>query len=314
MQARRFPGLLPVLVLAVISVGCAPATGPDSRPAAAVLSQAPAATQAPQAKRSAAVVIAAAGDIACPGSPCDAERQTAGEIRRIDPDAVLALGDLQYPNGSFANFRASYDRTWGTFKRRTYPAPGNHEYETPGAAGYYRYFGKRVHPPLGYYSFDLGGWHLVALNANCDFVDCHRERRWLGRDLRRDGSLCQLAYWHQPRFSSGPHGSDPTYSGFWNTLYRFGADVVLNGHDHDYERFAKLAPDEHFSGGGIREFVAGTGGGSHYPFGPPVPGSQVRVADRSGVLRLRLSGTSYGWSFVDTSGKTRDSGSSACHR
>src|SRR4051795_7234865 len=98
MQARRFPGLLPVLVLAVISVGCAPATGPDSRPAAAVLSQAPAATQAPQAKRSAAVVIAAAGDIACPGSPCDAERQTAGEIRRIDPDAVLALGDLQYPN------------------------------------------------------------------------------------------------------------------------------------------------------------------------------------------------------------------------
>jgi acid phosphatase type 7 len=314
MQARRFPRHLLLLVLAIVSGACAPSAGPAGAPARPTPTQAPAARRDRHAKPSPAVVVVAAGDIACPGAPCDGERETAREIRKIEPKAVLPLGDLQYPNGSFANFQASYDRTWGTFKGRTHPAPGNHEYETPGAAGYYRYFGQRAHPPLGYYSFDLGAWHLVALNANCDAIDCAREQRWLGRNLRHDHSLCQLAYWHQPRFSSGPHGSDPAYSGFWNTLYRFGADVVLNGHDHDYERFAKLAPNEHFSGRGIREFVVGTGGASHYAFGPPVPGSQVRVANRSGVLRMRLSATSYNWSFVDISGKVRDSGSTACHR
>ncbi|HEY2803529.1 MAG TPA: metallophosphoesterase [Actinomycetota bacterium] len=313
MQARRFPRHLLVLALALVSGACAPTAGSAGAPARLASTQVPAARRDRQAKPSPSVVVAAAGDIACPGAPCDGERETASEIRKIDPKAVLPLGDLQYPNGSFANFQASYDKTWGAFKGRTHPAPGNHEYETPGAAGYYRYFGARAHPPLGYYSFDLGAWHLVALNANCYAIDCTREQRWLARNLQHDHGLCQLAYWHQPRFSSGPHGSDPTYSGFWNTLYRFGADVVLNGHDHDYERFAKLAPNEHFSGRGIREFVVGTGGASHYAFGPPVPGSQVRIANRSGVLRMRLSATSYGWGFVDTSGKVRDSGSTTCH-
>ncbi|MDP9295773.1 MAG: metallophosphoesterase [Actinomycetota bacterium] len=259
-------------------------------------------------------MVAAAGDISCSGAPCDGQRRTSAEILGLRPDAVLALGDLQYQSGALSDFRASYDPTWGRFKRITRPAPGNHEYETPNAGGYFGYFGKRAHPPWGYYSFNLGDWHIVALNATCPPVDCGRERRWLKHDLRHDGHLCQLAYWHQPRWSSGPHGSDPLYSGFWQTLYRAGADVVLNGHDHDYERFTKLDPSGHFSGRGIREFVVGTGGISHYNFGPPVQGSQVRIQDTFGVLRLALSASSYGWKFIDTKGKTLDSGTNSCHR
>jgi hypothetical protein len=226
---------------------------------------------------------------------------------------VLALGDLQYPSGALADFRSSYDPTWGRFKRITDPAPGNHEYESAGAGGYYAYFGDRAHPPLGYYSFDLGAWHLIALNATCGPVDCLRERRWLTHDLSSDHHQCELAYWHQPRWSSGLHGSDPLYSGFWQALYKAGADLVLNGHDHDYERFAKLDPAGRFSRLGVREIVAGTGGASHYPFGPPVHGSEVRIQDTFGILRLALGSDAYSWKFIDTTGATLDQGATACH-
>jgi alkaline phosphatase len=315
----RIPGrcLLLLSVAALVAVACAPSEGDAPAGTGRTVDATSVPTASVGGKRSGGtqrVVVAAAGDIACPGAPCAGQRATAAEVRHLHPDAVLVLGDLQYEHGALADFRSSYDPTWGTFKRITDPSPGNHEYETAGATGYFRYFGKRAHPPLGYYGFDLGAWHVDALNANCDAVDCGRERRWLARDLARNEATCQLAFWHQPRWSSGPHGSDATYGGFWTALMRAGVDVVLNGHDHDYERFAKLDPSGHFSGRGIREFVVGTGGLSHYPFGPPVRGSQVRVPDRFGVLRLVLSKRSYGWRFVSVRGAVLDQGSTRCHR
>jgi hypothetical protein len=307
--------LLPLVAL--LAGACAPVQEGASATAHSIRSATPSPTLL-KGRTTAAprkpVLVAAAGDISCPGAPCDGQRRTAAEIRHLHVDAVLALGDLQYDRGALGDFRSSYDPTWGTFKRITHPAPGNHEYETQGATGYFRYFRKRAHPPLGYYSLDLGAWHLDALNANCGLVDCGREVSWLSRDLARSRSRCQLAYWHQPRWSSGPHGSDADVAPFWTALARAGADVVLNGHDHDYERFAKLGPDGRFSGRGIREFVVGTGGMSHYPFGPPVNGSQVRIANHFGVLRLALDRRTYGWKFIGENGSLLDQGSTRCHR
>jgi hypothetical protein len=288
-------------------------------------------------------VIAAAGDIACNGTatPNATRCQEAGTASLIAAgpkvSAVLPLGDLQYECGDYPNLLRFYDPTWGRFRGITHPAIGNHEYlttrggsgcdpsTTVSGKGYFDYWNgvNAVSGPAGdrtrgYYSYDVGSWHLIALNSNCARVGgCDAtspQGTWLRDDLAAHPGRCTLAYWHHPRFSSGEHGDDLAIAPLWDALYAAGADVVLNGHDHDYERFAKLAPSERFSGRGIREFVVGTGGASHYAFGPPVPGSQVRVANRSGVLRMRLAATSYNWSFIDTSGKTRDSGSTACHR
>lgn len=237
-----------------------------------------------------------------------------------NPGTVLPLGDLAYPDGSEANFKC-YDRTWGRYKSRTRPAPGNHEYHTAGAAAYFKYFGASAgEPGKGYYSYDLGNWHLIALNSQCaDVGGCQRgsaEEQWLHDDLKKNSNKCILAYWHVPLFSSGnEHGNTPEMKPFWIDLYQAHADIVLNGHDHDYERFAPQNPDgaadpEH----GIREFVVGTGGKNQRGFNQPLPATEFRSNKTFGVLKLRLHGAGYQWEFLPIAGgKLTDSGSGECH-
>jgi acid phosphatase type 7 len=278
-------------------------------------------------------VIAAAGDIACDPRPAVATpasdetgpdqchmAATAKLIESARPVAVLTLGDEQYPSGALDSFMAGYDKTWGAFKAITRPAPGNHEYHTPGAAGYFAYFGASAGDPrTSYYSFDLGAWHLISLDANCKNAGgCDAgspEVTWLSQDLAAHHASCTLAFWHQPRFSSGPHHSDPTYDAFWRALYAAHADLVLNGHDHDYERFAPQSPDAKADqAAGITEIVAGTGGRSHYKIGAIEPNSQVSNGTAYGVLFITLHQHSFDWKFVPEPGSTfTDSGSQRCH-
>jgi hypothetical protein len=258
-------------------------------------------------------VIAAAGDIACDSLTAETTscHQQATANLLLDPAiaAVLPLGDEQYPDGSLASFQASYAQSWGAVAPITRPTPGNHEYGTSGAAGYFAYFGQ---PP--YYSYDLGFWHLVSLNSEIDHDVGSAQVAWLRADLAAHPRDCVLAYWHKPRFSSGPHHSTTSFAPFWHALYESGADVVLGGHDHVYERFARQAPNgaldpEH----GIREFVVGTGGKSHYGFEQIEPNSQARSSSTFGVLELTLHEHSYEWRFVPEAGEIfTDAGSSTC--
>ncbi|HEY6104116.1 MAG TPA: metallophosphoesterase [bacterium] len=274
-------------------------------------------------------VIGAAGDIACDpgnsyfngrvGTLCQM-KATSDLLLGLNAAAVLPLGDLQYEDGALSKFRRSYDRTWGRLKAITRPAPGNHEYGTRGAQGYFDYFGEIAGDPgQGYYSYDIGAWHLIALNSNCGPVGgCGSgspQERWLRADLAAHPARCTLASWHHPRFSSGFHGSDRRYDAFWRALYDAGADVVLTGHDHHYERFAKQDPNGRPDPGrGIREFVVGTGGRSLYGLKEGEDNSDVFNAETFGVLALTLHPTSYEWRFVRGPGKDfADSGRAACH-
>jgi hypothetical protein len=264
------------------------------------------------------VTIVAAGDIAPAGGP-GASVGTAAIIDRSRPSAVLALGDTQYPDGAYSAYLESYAASWGAFRAITRPAVGNHEYETPGAAGYRQFFGDAAAPEgTTYYSYDLGAWHLIALDSNCDVVLCSvgsPQLDWLEADLARDDHLCELAYWHHPRFSSGTsHGGTEEVRPFWDALYAAGADVILSAHEHNYERFAKQdgsgAPQP---ASGIRQFVVGTGGAHLYPFSTPEANSEVRLRTH-GVLEMRLRPASYDWRFVEAGGGIADAGISApCH-
>nr|CAA9321681.1 MAG: hypothetical protein AVDCRST_MAG46-865 [uncultured Nocardioidaceae bacterium] len=258
--------------------------------------------------------LVAAGDI----SPdrLAGQQATSDLVLELNPTRVLVLGDQQYDNGTLEEYRAYYDPTWGRFKRRTRPTPGNHEYNTAGAAGYFSYFGARAQPQgSSYYSFDLAGWHVVSLNSNIDNSAGSVQDQWLRQDLRATSQRCVLAFWHHPRFSSGrEYGNDPGMAPFWRPLYRHRADLVLNGHLHAYERFAPQTPAGEASPEGIREFVVGTGGASHYPFGDPAAYSQKRITGAFGVLRLILRPQAYLWRFIDTSGNVLDSGGPRrCH-
>jgi len=274
--------------------------------------------------------IAAAGDVACDPSSAGyhggegaglecRQRATSDLLVAAKYRAVLGLGDLQYENGAKEKFLASYDPTWGRVKAVTRPAPGNHEYETPGAAGYYAYFGPVAGDPRkGYYSFDVGSWHLVALNSNCSAVGgCGRgspQERWLRTDLAAHPARCTLAYWHHPRFSSGSHGSDATYVAFWRALYDANADVVLVGHDHDYERFAPQTPSGHLDlTRGIRELVVGTGGKSQRRFSTVRRNSEVRDATTLGIVELTLGTSAYRWKYRPAAGSFTDGGAARCH-
>jgi hypothetical protein len=273
-------------------------------------------------KGSCAVRIAAAGDIACQpgqavtGSQCRMEA-TSDLLFRRGLVAVVALGDNQYEDGALWRFWRSYAPTWGRVKKITHPVVGNHEYQTPGADGYFRYFGDAA-GRRGYYAVHLDEWQLIVLNSVCFAVGgCgtgSRQLRWLRTRLDQDASACTAAAWHHPRFSSGLHGNDSTFDGFWRALHADGAEMVLNGHDHHYERFAPQTPLRRMDReGGTREFVVGTGGRSLYPIRRVRPNSVVRRAGTFGVLVLTLHPDRYEWRFVGIGGRTLDSGSTPCH-
>ena len=274
-------------------------------------------------------VIGAAGDIACDpasssfnggnGTSTNCRQKAVSDVMLNSRlTAVLALGDTQYEDGALTKYQQSYDLSWGRFKNITRPAVGNHEYGTAGAAGYYNYFGTVAGDRTkGYYSYDIGAWHFIALNSNCSQVGgCGTgspQEQWLKADLAAHPNICALAYWHHPRFSSGQHGSNASYDAFWKALYAAGVEIVLNGHDHDYERFAPQTPGGAANPNGIQQFVIGTGGKNHYGFGTIQPNSLVRNQDTYGFLKLTLHANSYDWQFVPEPGKTfTDSGRRDC--
>jgi calcineurin-like phosphoesterase family protein len=319
------------LALAVVAAGCGggsravgkgAAATTEARTGAARTARAAGATAPARPVRPAGPLLVAAGDVACPPGMAPSrfacnQARTAALVARLRPAAVALLGDLQYEAGALDDFRASFDRTWGRFGARLRPALGNHEYGTPGAAGYFATFGARAgRPGEGWYAYDLGSWHVVVLNANCGVVGCAAgspQQRWLAADLAAHPRRCTLAYWHQPRFSSGLHGSDAALAPLWATLQGAGADVVLSGHDHDYERFAPQRADGRLDPRhGIVQFVVGTGGRSLYPILLARPNSRAR-ASTFGVLALTLGRGAYAWRFVgERGGRFRDAGAARC--
>jgi hypothetical protein len=230
---------------------------------------------------------------------------------------VAALGDNAYPHGSTQDYLNCYDPSWGLYKAQTLPTTGNHEYDTAGASGYFNYFGAAGDPSKGYYPYDLGSWHVVVLNSNCSRVGgcdgTFPQVQWLKSDLATHPNTRTLAYWHAPRFSSSQ--TSTPLAAFWSALYKAMAEVVLNGHMHNYERFAEQTPGGVVKpGGGIREFVVGTGGEKLVSFTTVRANSEVREASTFGVLKLTLHAGSYDWQFVPVAGKSfTDFGTTSCH-
>ena len=266
--------------------------------------------------QAASVVMVGAGDIAHCSTTTD--EATAKLLDGIS-GTVFTLGDNAYNSGTSAEFANCYNPTWGRHKTRTKPAVGNHEYLTSGASGYFNYFGAAAgDPKKGYYSYDRGDWHVIVLNSNCSQVPCaagSAQDTWLRADLANHPNKCTLAYFHAPLYSSGQHGNSTYVRPFWEVLYQANADVVLSGHEHDYERFAPQNPYGAFdSARGIREFVVGTGGTYLRPFGTIKANSVSRNATTHGVLKLTLNSGGYAWKFVPVAGKTfTDSGTASCH-
>jgi hypothetical protein len=267
---------------------------------------------------STSATLVGAGDIASCGSSGD--ESTAALLADI-PGTVFTAGDNAYPDGTATDYANCYNPSWGAVKARTKPAVGNHEYHTSGASAYYQYFGAAAgDPSKGYYSYDLGTWHVVVLNSNCSEIGgCGAgspQETWLRQDLAAHPAVCTAAYWHHPLFTSGAaHGPDLEVKPLFQALYDNNADVVITGHNHQYERFAPQAPNGTADPvRGIREFVAGMGGASHYDFGTIQPNSEARNSDTYGVLQLTLNATGYSWRFVPQAGGAyTDSGSTTCH-
>ncbi|HEX9016726.1 MAG TPA: metallophosphoesterase [Chloroflexota bacterium] len=269
----------------------------------------------PQLVSMADPVLVAAGDFGdCSNA---SSMETADLVSRV-PGTVITLGDNAYPDGKAGEYSNCYAPTWGRVLDRTRPASGNHDYRTPGASGYFGYFGARAGDPAkGYYSYDVGTWHIVALNSNCSDVNGCKEGspevRWLEADLSAHPSQCTLAYWHHPLFSSGVHGHDADVGEFWRVLYRHHATLVLNGHDHDYERFSPQDPNGNRDRRGIREFVVGTGGAELRPLGAGERNSEARAWNSYGVLTLVLHPRGYDWQFVSVApARYQDAGSGTC--
>ena len=272
-------------------------------------------------------VLIGAGDIAsCEGG--DGDAATATVINNNPNATVFTLGDTAYSNGTASEFTNCYNPTWGQFKQRTRPMVGDHEYGTANASGYFNYFQSQLAPfgpaatdPLrGYYSYDLGAWHVVVLNSSCyiDSIACNESQmeQWFTDDLAAHPNSCTLAMWHEPRYSSGNvHGNNPEMQALWQTAYSNGVDVVLSGHEHDYERYAPMdAAGNSDPTHGVREFVVGTGGYFRYGLGTLQPNSQVYNSTTWGVLKLTLHASSYDWQFLPAGGGTfTDSGTTACH-
>ena len=254
------------------------------------------------------VILVGAGDIAT----CDRdEDELTAQLLDEIPGTVFTAGDNAYVDGTYAEYLNCYDATWGRHKDRTKPSPGNHEYNTSGAAGYFQYFNNIP----SYYTYDLGAWRIYALNSEINVSDTSEQVRWLEEDLAANPNQCVLAYWHTPRWSSGAkNGSRPDLQTLWQILYEAGAELVINGHEHNYERFAEMDETGVEISQGLREIVVGTGGAGLYDFGTPLTASQVRDNTAFGVLKLTLRATGYDWEFVPAANSTfTDSGSSNCH-
>lgn len=262
-------------------------------------------------------LVVAVGDIACePGSETTSstcrQAETAKLAESYEPEKVLALGDLQYEDGELSGFRGSYDSSWGALRSITRPVPGNHEYHSPDAAGYFTYFGNQQPGSPGYYAFDIGSWRVYALNSNCDDIDCDRQVRWLDEDMAGNPRRCTVITMHHPRYSSAEHGSDTSVIPFWEVALRHRADLALAGHDHDYERFRKMDSSGSESATGIASFVSGAGGKTLYEFRSPEPGSVARYNRTFGVLALRLGEGRYAWEYRTIDDDVVDSGVGRC--
>ncbi len=309
-----------LLFSAMGGTGCTP----SAQPAALEQRQDPSPSQAQASTEGQTYTLVGAGDIASCKEP-EGARATARLIEKI-PGTVFAAGDLAYEGGSPDEFGFCYGATWGEFKARTRPAMGNHEYGNPTAHGYFEYWGAQAGPVgKGYYSYDLGKWHVVVLNTNCNskiLGGCAAgspEEEWLRKDLAEHPDACILAYGHHALFSSGifkSHAVHPELKVLWQDLYAAHASLILAGHEHSYERFAAQDPDGHADpANGIREIVVGTGGRSHDPLGFAMANSEVRNSDTFGVLKLTLAPGHYTWEFIPVEGQTfTDSGSGECPR
>lgn len=275
---------------------------------------APTASTTPPPTVQTTAVLVGAGDVAdCANDAGRHAEDTAKLLDKID-GTVFVAGDLAYPDGSAAQFAACYDPRWGRHKRRSRPAPGNHEYESPGAAPYFNYFGDLAGPfGDGFYSFTLGAWHVISMNSNVPATPGSPQYAWLGADLNTNRTRCTAVYWHHPTFTSGPSGGGVMVD-VWRLLGQFGVDIVINGHDHFYERFVQQDADgRRDTTAGIREFVVGSGGAPLYPFVTLRPNSEVRVATY-GVLKLTLRPEDYDWSFIEAGTEAvLDAGTALCH-
>ena len=261
-------------------------------------------------------VLVGAGDIAnCSRSQDTATARLLGSI----PGTVFTAGDNVYTHGSASEFTNCYGPTWGQYKSRTRPAAGDEDYETAGATGYRGYFGSRAAPSgKTYYSYSIGAWHAVVLDTDCSDVggcgSTSPQAKWLRSDLAAHPTACTIAIFHHPRFSSAQSKPDGRSVTFWQILYQYGAEVIVSGHRHQYERFAPQTPTGAASSKGIREFVVGTGGAALVGFSTVAPNSQVRNSSTYGVLKLTLHPSSYDFGFVPIAGQSfRDSGSASCH-
>jgi acid phosphatase type 7 len=293
-------------------------TGTPSATASSTPSPSPTQTPTPSPSPTPTpVIFIGAGDIGVCGT--DTSEQTAAILDGYPQAAIFTAGDNAYGSGTRAEFRSCFDPTWGRHKDRIRPVPGNHDYINPGAAAYYEYFGEAAgEPGKGYYSYDLGDWHIVALNSLCGEVGgCgigSAQEQWLRADLTASDKRCTLAYMHYPRWSSGLAGGRGTVSGLVRALVDHGVEVLVSGDDHNYERFAPQNGDGQADPNGIRQFVAGTGGALLRVFSTPQPNSEVRHTGTYGVLKFNLLPDRYSWEFIPVNGQSfSDSGSDICH-
>jgi acid phosphatase type 7 len=301
-------------LIALLATGCSGSGGPitPTQPSAAIQSATPAAPLPGPPEIVPDAVLVGAGDVAMCGAP---EVEATARLLEGIPGTVFAAGDLAYPAGSAQDFQACYEPTWGRVKDRTRPAPGNHDYQTPGAGAYYAYFGENAGPTgLGYYSYQAGAWLILSLNSNVPASVDSPQAAWVRATLASNPTSCTLAYWHHPLFSSGPNGDNAVMRDIWRILQEGGADVVLAAHDHLYERFAPQDARGHADPlHGLRQFTAGTGG-AHLYAPRAVRANSEMIGSTHGVLKLTLKAESYDWQFVSIPGKSfADFGTAQCH-
>lgn len=263
------------------------------------------------------IVLLGAGDIAYCGEAHLGDEMTRDLLADF-PDAVIfTAGDNVQGEGTRAEFRNCFGPSWGVFKDRIHPSPGNHDYDTEDGAPYYEYFGRAAgEAGQGFYSYDIGDWHMIALNSNCDNIACgpnSKQHQWLRQNLEANNSKCTLLYWHHPRFSSGLAGNYGSVNSFWRSAVELGGDIVVNGHDHDYERFAPMDSEGNADPNGMQLFIVGTGGTTLRDFGEIKPNSEVRYNGGNGIIKFNLYPGWYEWEFIPTiPGDFSDSGSGVC--